>query len=106
MSDGSVGLEQAQEQLVRKALLRLNSRAWGMALGLIFGIGLLAATLFLVARGGENVGAHLGLLRAYFPGYSVSVTGSLIGFAYAFVVGYAAGRLVGAIYNRVTDALG
>ena len=91
---------------VLAACAPLHKTAFGIAVGLVAGLAVVAATLFLVARGGENVGAHLGLLRAYFPGYSVSVTGGLIGFAYAFVVGYVAGRLVGAIYNRVTDALG
>ena len=94
-----------QETSVRKAVLRLNAQAWGMAFGAIFGLGLFFATVFLVARGGEHVGAHLSLLRVYFPGYSVSVIGSFVGFVYAFVVGYATGRLIGGIYNRLTDAV-
>ena len=50
-------------------------------------------------KGGENVGAHLGLLGIFLPGYSVTVAGSLIGFVYAFVIGYAFGRIIGLIYN-------
>jgi len=39
-------------------------------------------------------------LSVFLPGYSVSVPGAFIGFVYAFVIGYALGRLVGAVYNR------
>jgi hypothetical protein len=79
----------------------LNVRAWGISLGLVFGLGLLGATLFLVAKGGQNVGEHLNLLGNYFPGYSVSAAGAFIGFVYAFVLGYGLGRVVGTVYNRL-----
>lgn len=83
------------------ALRRLNARAWGIATGLVFGVGLFLATNILVLKGGDNPGVHLQLLRAFFPGFSVSFVGSLIGFVYAFVVGYATGRLIGAVYNAM-----
>jgi len=86
---------------LRSTLARLNARAWGIAVGLLLGGGLFLATIFLVARGGVNVGQHLVLLREYFPGYSVSVVGSFIGFVYGFVLGYAIGRIIGMVYNRL-----
>ena len=52
-------------------------------------------------KGGEPVGPHLGLLAQYFWGYRVSFLGSLVGFAWAFAVGFAAGWLVSRIYNRL-----
>lgn len=82
---------------------RLNARAWGIALGLFFGLGLLIATNLLVLKGGPNVGHHLRLLRAYFPGYSVSFVGSLIGFVYAFVLGYGLGRVIGTVYDKLVE---
>lgn len=81
-------------------IVRLRGHAWGVSLGLLLGIGLLLATLVLVLMGGEDVGPHLRLLGQYFPGYSVSALGSLIGLGYGFLVGYAAGRLICAVYNR------
>lgn len=65
------------------------------------GIGLFLATIVLVIEDGPNRGAHLGLLRVYFPGYSVTWLGAFIGFVYAFVGGYAIGRTVATIYNRL-----
>lgn len=83
----------------QSTLLRLNARAWGIAMGLLLGLGLFIATNILVLRGGEVVGPHLGLLGIYLPGYRVTFLGSLIGFVYMFVIGYALGRLIGVIYN-------
>lgn len=92
----------AQElQQVRKALLKMNEQGWGIAIGLLLGLSLLAATIILVLKGGDVVGPHLGLLSVYFPGYSVTPVGSLVGFVYAFVLGYGIGRTVSVIYNRL-----
>ena len=89
-----------QEEL-RTTLLKLNARAWGIALGLLFGLGLALATIVLVFRGGASVGPHLALLGLFLPGYRVSVAGAFIGFAYLFVIGYAIGRLIGLVYNKL-----
>lgn len=94
-------LDSAQTERVQVAVRRLNARAWGITGGLLLGGGLFIATLVLVIKGGPNVGRHLALLSNYFPGYSVTVLGSFIGFVYAFVLGYGAGRVVGSVYNRM-----
>ena len=93
-----------QDELLSTAIRRLNARAWGIALGMMLGGGLFLATNFLVLRGGPRVGQHLRLLAIYFPGYSVTFVGSLIGFVYAFVVGYGLGRLIGTVYNHLVPA--
>jgi hypothetical protein len=100
-SDMGSATTTGREAAAETYALRLNGRAWGIALGLVFGLGLFAATNVLVIRGGPGVGTHLRLLSTYFPFYDVTVLGSLIGFVYAFVVGYATGRIVCAVYNRV-----
>ncbi len=81
--------------------LRLNARAWGIAMGLLFGLMLFVATNILVLKGGPNVGRHLGLLGAFLPGYRVTYTGSVIGFAYGFAVGYVFGWAIGRLYNAL-----
>ena len=88
----------------RASLARLHAKAWGISMGLLFGMALFAATIILVLKGGEDVGAHLGLLSVFFPGYSVTTAGAFIGFVYAFVLGYALGRIVGAVYNRLVES--
>ena len=94
----------ATEPDLRLAIARLNARAWGITVGLLLGLGLFIATNILVIKGGPNPGPHLSLLRVYFPGYRVTFLGSIVGFIYAFVVGYGLGRIVGAVYNKLVGA--
>ncbi len=102
MSAPNHPMMRSNDRLPKEALVgiaRLHARAWGVATGLLFALGLFAATILLVVRGGQNIGEHLGLLAVFFPGYSVTIGGAFIGFVYAFVVGYALGRTIGTVYN-------
>jgi len=92
-----------EQRAVRKRIMRIQEQGWGIAFGAISGLALFAATNILVLRGGPVVGPRLGLLALYFPGYRVTFLGSLIGFVYAFVGGYAVGRGIATIYNRLTE---
>jgi len=93
---------QRNEEL--NTLLRLNARAWGIAIGLLLGLGLFIATAFLIVKGGPNVGQHLALIGEYLPGYGVTWGGAFIGFIYLFVIGYLIGRLIGGVYNALARA--
>ena len=91
-----------EQRILMKTLARANEQGWGIAFGLLLALGLFFATSILVIKGGDHPGPHLSLLRVYFPGYSVTWLGSVIGFVYAFVVGYAIGRTIATIYNRLS----
>ncbi len=91
-----------EQQVLRKTLARANEQGWGIAFGLLSGLGLFIATAILVLKGGPNPGPHLALLRVYFPGYGVTWTGAVIGFVYAFVAGYAVGRTIATLYNKLS----
>jgi hypothetical protein len=95
-----------EQQELKRAVARLNARAWGITGAVLLGFGLFAATNVLVLRGappGQHVGPTLGLLRYFLPGYSVSFLGSIIGFVYMFVIGYIVGRGVGVVYNKLVE---
>lgn len=101
---------ESEEQQLFAAILRLNSQAVGLGLGLVLGLGIFVATNWLVLMGGSPgsdgepvVGSHLQLLSQFFIGYRVSFTGSLIGLAYGFVVGTLAGSVIAWIYNKIVD---
>jgi hypothetical protein len=94
----------SEEELIQKAVVLLNAKLLGIVLGLLMGMGLFLATNFLVLKGGPDVGAHLSLLAQFFPGYSVTFFGSVIGFFYASVVGFLAGLTLGAVYNKIVRA--
>lgn len=85
---------------VETYVVRLNGRVWGICIGFLSGLALFVATNVLVLKGGPDMGQHLGLLGHYFPGYTVSFLGSILGFVYAFVCGYAVGRILCLVYNR------
>jgi hypothetical protein len=91
------------ETLVLVRVVRLNAAIAGVVTGLLAGLALFVATNWLVLKGGPVVGPHLALLGQYFIGYRVSFVGSLIGFAWAFVLGFLVGAAVVAIYNRLAD---
>ena len=90
-----------EEVLIQKAIVLLNAKLLGIVLGSFMGAGLFLATNFLVLKGGPNVGAHLSLLAVFFPGYRVTFFGSIIGFCYAFVLGFISGVILGALYNKL-----
>lgn len=96
-------IERNQEDAISKAIARLRSGVMATVFGATCGTGLWIATAWLVMRGGTRVGEHLGLLRYYFPGYSVTWTGAFIGFGYGVLFGGVAGFLLAWIYNRLAD---
>ena len=95
-----------EQRTLKAAVEDSNEKAWAIGFGLTLAFGLFAATNFLLIKGGTNVGSHLQLLRVYLPGYSVTFTGSVIGFIYAFVLGYLSGRTVLALYHRLAGWIG
>jgi len=90
-----------EEEQIRRSVVRLNGHIIGFVMGVIGALAIFVATNFLVLKGGEVVGPHMGLLDQFLIGYSVTFTGSLVGAAYAFVIGYGSGLFVATIYNWV-----
>ena len=65
-------------------------------------LGMLVATLILVIRGAEpgyTVGPNLAALELFWPGYSVTWLGSLVGAGYAALVGGVLGFLIAVFWN-------
>jgi hypothetical protein len=87
--------------ILRRAVARLRTGIMAVTLGMSAAAGIFLATVWLVVRGGENVGQHLGLLRYYMPGYTVTWFGSIVGAVYAAVYGALVGGAIAALYNRV-----
>ena len=84
-------LSEVLEEALPRVFAKLDRAAFGFSLGTMAGILLALATLVLVLKGGETVGPNLQLLSQYFPGYSVTTQGSLLGLAYGFVSGFIGG---------------
>ena len=93
--------EHEEWKLIQTAVARLRASVMAMVSGLVGGTGLFVATAWLLIRGGDPVGPHLALLSNYFPGYTVTWAGSLIGFAYGAAVGAFIGWSVAWLYNWI-----
>jgi hypothetical protein len=78
---------------------RLDPVAMGLSVGTVSGLGLFLATLFLVIRGGMNVGLNLRLLDNFFPGYTVTIEGGFLGLVYAFITGFISGWALAFLRN-------
>ena len=74
----------------------------GMAVGIVSGLGVLLMTARAVQVKGGNT---LILLRKFFPGYSISPTGCVIGMIWAFVEGFLVAATVAVLYNLFRRAL-
>ena len=101
---------QLEDEKLFNAILRINSKMFGLILGLLTGSVIFIATNWLVLKGGYTdetgryiVGPHLQLLSQFFIGYTVSFAGSVIGFAYGFACGTLAGASIGSIYNKLVQ---
>lgn len=92
-----------EHRRVRAAVARLRAGVLAVVFGLVAASGLAFATAWLVLRGGDPVGPHLGLLAQFFPGYSVTWPGVAIGFLYGLLLGGLVGGFLGATYNRIAD---
>lgn len=94
-------LENQDEELLTRAVVRLSGNILGLVFGTIFALVIFVATNWLVLKGGPVVGPHLRLLGQFFLGYSVTFLGSLVGMLYGFVAGYLIGIFIAWVYNSV-----
>jgi hypothetical protein len=78
---------------VAAVLAPLHRTALGAAVGTVCGLGVFLLTVDNLLRHPEP-GVNLSLLGQYLPGYAVSWTGALIGFAWALAIGFCAGWLL------------
>lgn len=88
--ESEVTLETVKEAFAQ-AFAKLDRVAFGLSAGTMAGLSLFLATLVLVLKGGEVVGPNLQLLEQYFPRYTVTLHGSMLGMGYGFLAGFVGG---------------
>ena len=77
--------------------MELNKRNFGLALGLVWGFGVMLGTWWLMWMG--SPGDTISKLGGFYWGYSFSFGGSIIGFLWGFVDGFVLGFLIAWFYN-------
>jgi len=78
--------------------MKLNKAALGIALGICWGASLVLATLWVRVVGGEEA---FEVLTRFYPGYSVTIPGALIGMIYGFIDGFIYGFFLAWLYNSM-----
>ena len=101
MSEDLTEQEKSLEKIVMSRLVRLSATIHGIVFGLVLGLGIFVATLWLVIRGGPVVGPNLALLGQFFIGYTVTYWGSVVGLMYGFITGFILGFSIATIYNWI-----
>jgi hypothetical protein len=91
----------SQEELILRSIARLRAGVLAIVCGGLGAVALFVATAWLLIRGGETVGPHLGLLGNYLPGYSVTWTGAAVGLLWGLLIGGLIGWATAWIYNLV-----
>lgn len=94
----------AADRVIIEAFSRLDRTALGLAVGLLCGLAVFAATIFLLIKGGPVIGPNLALLGQFFIGYTVTPTGAFIGLLYGFLVGFILGWLIALLRNTLVIA--
>ena len=92
-------------QVIGRAIARLRASVMAVTFGIVGGLVLFMATVWLLIIGptgdSEHVGPTLGLLANFFPGYSVTWSGSVVGLFYGALSGAVAGFVLAFIYNLI-----
>ena len=86
------------DRAVLKTLARMDKLAFATAIGTVCGLSVLIATLWLLVRNPPPA-FNLTLLAQYFFGYTLSIKGALIGFAYSFFWGFLFGWMFAYLRN-------
>jgi len=81
--------------------MELRKRALGIAFGLVWGLGIMLLTWWMLIGGFK--GEIISKLSTVYLGYSYSWSGAVIGFIWGFVDGFVCGFLVAWIYNMANN---
>lgn len=90
-----------EKEVLSRAVVRIQAGVLALVGAFLGGMGLFLMTVWLLIKGGPNVGAHLNLLGHYFIGYEVTWLGSVIGLFYGALTGGIAGWIMAKVYNAV-----
>ncbi|MGE0063384.1 MAG: bacteriophage holin [Xanthobacteraceae bacterium] len=79
---------------------QLQPFPFGVAVGVVWGVGILFAGLMAMTGYGA---VFVNALGTVYIGYSASIVGAIIGTVWALVDGFVAGALIAWVYNRVAS---
>ena len=87
------------DALILHAFAKLDRTAFGVAVGVLMGLLIFSLTAFVILKGGQSESVNLQLLSQYYPGYTVTFGGALLGFFYGFLSGFLLGWFIALFRN-------
>ncbi len=78
--------------------MKLNAKAFALASGVLWGLGMFVVTLISAMNGYAT--DFLLVMASIYPGFSLTFTGAFFGAVYGFVDGFVGGWLFAWLYNR------
>jgi len=82
--------------------MKLNVKAFALACGILWGLGLFGLTWWIIAFDGAT--GERTLIGQCYRGYTISPTGSLIGLVWGLADGLVGGAVLAWLYNRIAGA--
>jgi hypothetical protein len=84
--------------------MKLNTKAFALTCGLIWGFGIFALTWWIMAFEGPT--GEVTIIGRLYRGFSITPLGSLIGLGWAFADGLVGGLIFAWLYNVLSGRLG
>ncbi len=81
--------------------MKLNVKAFALACGLIWGLGLFFLTWWIIAFDGAT--GDVTFIGRFYRGYSISQAGSFYGLVWGFFDGLIGGAIFAWLYNLLTE---
>ena len=79
--------------------MRLNVRALGLTLGILWALGVFFIAIAAMVIPGDWGDQMVGLLGNFYVGYEASVIGALVGALWGLADGFVGGALIAWLYN-------
>lgn len=79
----------------------LNPKNLGLAAGILWGVAMFVLTIISMYTG--YAGEWLVLTESFYPGYTISWAGSIIGLIYGFLDGFIGLFIFGWLYNKLNS---
>ncbi len=80
--------------------MKLNVKAFSLACGIVWGLGLFLLTWWIIAFDGAT--GEPTIIGRLYRGFNISPGGSFIGFIWAFVDGLVGGAILAWLYNLIS----
>ncbi len=83
--------------------MKLKPIYLGISIGTVWGFSIFITTIISHYTGYGRLFLEV-LAKSIYPGYEISLTGSILGLIYGFLDGLISGSIIGFIYNRLSGS--